>query len=155
MGRKVARAVITAPVAKLNDEIEKLYAPSDSLFGKSWHLKNTGQTGGKVGIDINVTAAWDDYTGEGIKVGVYDDGIDYNHADLDGNYDASLHVVSAAGKVYDALPNALGVDGDTHGTSVAGLIAAENNGTGAVGVAFDATLTGIPILRSLGAPDML
>lgn len=155
MGRKVARAGFTAPVAKLNDEIEKSYVPSDGLFGKSWHLKNTGQTGGKAGVDINVTAAWDDYSGEGIKVGVYDDGIDYNHADLDDNYDASLHVVSASGKVYDALPTALSAGGDTHGTSVAGLIAAENNGTGAIGVAFDATLTGVPILRSTGAPDML
>lgn len=155
MGRKIGRAVSAAPVAKLTDDIEKLYTPSDGLFGKSWHLKNSGQTGGKAGVDINVTAVWDDYTGDGIKVGVYDDGIDYTHADLDDNYDSSLHVVSASGTVYDALPNALSAGGDTHGTSVAGLIAAENNGTGAVGVAFDATLAGVPILRSTGAPAML
>ena len=155
MGRKVARAANAAPVEKLHLEIEKLYTPSDGLFGKSWHLKNTGQTGGKAGIDINVTAAWDDYTGKGVKVGVYDDGIDYRHADLDGNYDAALHVADAAGRIFDAAPLALSAGGDTHGTAVAGLIAAENNGSGAVGVAFGSTIAGVPILRSTGAPDML
>lgn len=154
MGRKITGAAKAAPVAKLGD-IEKFYTPTDGLFGKSWHLKNTGQTGGKSGVDINVTAVWDDYRGDGIRIGVYDDGIDYRHADLDGNYDASLQVVDASGKVYDAAPNSVAAGGDTHGTSVAGLIAAENNGTGVVGVAYESTLTGVPILRTTGAPDML
>jgi subtilisin-like proprotein convertase family protein len=155
MGRNIAGAAKAALIARLQANTEKLYTPTDGLFGKSWHLSNTGQTGGKAGVDINVTTAWDDYSGKGVSVAVYDDGIDAKHSDLDSRYDASLHVVGATGQIYDAVPTALGTGGDTHGTSVAGLIAAENNGSGAVGVAFGSTITGVAILRSTGAPDML
>merc|ERR1712123_357111 len=32
--------------------------PSDPLFPYQWYLKNTGQNGGKVRLDLNVEAAW-------------------------------------------------------------------------------------------------
>ena len=64
------------------------YMPTDSLVSSQWHLNNTGQTGGTAGIDINVSAVWDDYTGAGVSVAVYDDGVDFTHSDLDGNYDS-------------------------------------------------------------------
>lgn len=126
-----------------------LYVPTDSLMSSQWHLKNTGQSGGTAGIDINVSAVWDDYTGAGVSIGIYDDGVDFTHSDLDDNYDASQHLV-IGGTTYSATPGT-----GYHGTAVAGLIAAENNGTGAVGVAYDASITGVPILRSSGAPDLL
>src|SRR3712207_7949527 len=91
--------------------------PADSLFAGQWHLKNSGQTGGTAGIDLNVTGLWDDYSGAGVAVGVYDDGIDYAHADLDGSYDASRHLV-IGGVAYDARPANTGsyrAGGDTHG----------------------------------------
>jgi subtilisin-like proprotein convertase family protein len=51
-------------------------------FSDQWHLKNTGQTGGTIGADANVEEAWNlGYTGEGIVVGVVDDGIQF-HQDL-------------------------------------------------------------------------
>jgi len=125
------------------------YVPTDSLFSSQWHLKNTGQTGGTAGIDINVTPVWDDYTGAGVSVAVYDDGVDFTHSDLDGNYDASQHLV-IGGTTYSAMPTT-----GYHGTAVAGLIAAENNGSGSVGVAYHADITGVPILRSSNAPDLL
>jgi hypothetical protein len=70
--------------------ITRYFIPSDALFSDQWHLNNTGQLGGTPGIDINVTAVWDDYTGAGIRVGVVDDGVEYTHHDLDANYDPSL-----------------------------------------------------------------
>ena len=128
---------------------EPFYMPSDGMVSSQWHLKNTGQTGGTPGIDINVTAVWDDYTGAGVTVGVFDDGVDYTHADLNDNYDASQHVV-INGYTYDAMPT-----NGYHGTAVAGLIAAENNGTGTVGVAYGATITGVPILQTVMAPQQI
>ena len=46
-----------------------------------------GQAGGKVGLDLNVQAAWDrGYTGKGITTAIMDDGIDYLHPDLFNNF---------------------------------------------------------------------
>jgi len=87
---------------------------------------------------INVFGAWDDYSGAGVTVGVFDDGVDYNHEDLDGNYDSSLDLAG-----WDPFPN---TNDAAHGTSVAGLIAAEaGNNRGGVGVAHGATLGAVDI----------
>ena len=125
------------PLARRTDDI-----PSDNLFGDQWHLQNTGQSGGIAGIDLNVTGVWDDYTGAGITIAVYDDSVQFTHHDLDDNYDASQHIV-LGGDLHDPSPNG---GADIHGTAVAGIIAAENNGTGTVGVAYDATLVGVDAL---------
>ena len=49
---------------------EPFYMPSDGMVSSQWHLKNTGQSGGTAGIDINVSAVWDDYTGAGVSIAV-------------------------------------------------------------------------------------
>jgi subtilisin family serine protease len=119
------------------------YAPSDPLFPQQWHLFDAEG----VDMDINVTRAWLDYTGRGVRVGVYDDAVEYRHPDLDGNYDASLHF-RYGGVAIDPAPTGM----LHHGTQVAGLIGAEQNGIGGVGVAFNASLTAVPIY-GLIAPD--
>ena len=83
------------------------------------------------GIFGDIETIWNEFTGSGVNVGVYDDGVQYAHHDLDGNYDASLHVVDDLGNTVDPYPNL--TSNDSHGTAVAGLIAAEANGTGTVG----------------------
>ncbi|MBB97277.1 MAG: furin [Rhodobacteraceae bacterium] len=113
--------------------------PSDDLFPNQWHLQNTGQSGGDAGVDLNVTSVWDDYTGAGVTVGIWDDGVQYTHHDLDDNYDTNLHIV-VGGVTHDPLPQSFQ---SAHGTAVAGVIAAENNGEGTVGVAYDATIAGV------------
>ncbi len=133
----VARA---APTMAAVAGPEVFLIPSDGLFASQWHLLNTGQGGGQAGIDINVTGVWDDYTGAGVVVGVVDDGVQYTHPDLDGNYDTALDY-DYGGNDSDAAPGA----SDYHGTAVGGLIAAERDGTGTVGVAYDATITGFRI----------
>jgi subtilisin-like proprotein convertase family protein len=110
--------------------------PNDPLFASQWHFELIG----------DIEAIWEDYTGDGVSVGVFDDALEYDHQDLDGNYDASLHF-EYDGEVYDAVPRSFR---DRHGTSVAGIIASEaNNGTGGTGVAFDASLTGVPLLTTI------
>jgi len=53
--------------------------PTDTYFSQQWGLTN--KTAG-----INVANAWQNYTGIGVKVGVIDDGFDYNHTDLSQHY---------------------------------------------------------------------
>lgn len=112
---------------------------NDPLFNRQWHLHNTAQTGGTPGMDLNVLPVWNDYTGRGVRVGVVDDGINYTHRDLNDNYDGSVDFDVAQG-IDDATPFH---ESDNHGTAVAGIIAAEANGEGGVGVAFGATISGI------------
>jgi subtilisin-like proprotein convertase family protein len=113
---------VQGPSADAND------LPTDPNFG--WHLDA-----------IDIYGAWEDYTGEGVTVGVIDEGINYNHVDLDGNYNTAID--------WDARDNDDDADSttssDDHGTKVAGVIAAEANGTGAVGVAYNADLAGFRI----------
>ncbi len=111
------------------------YVPSDNLYSSQWHLTDPN-------LGINVQNLWDQYTGAGVSVGVYDEGIQSNHHDLNGNYDASAHV-----EIFDTINNGGVCDAfyDIHATAVAGLIAAENDGVGTVGVAFNADVTGVQI----------
>lgn len=125
--------------------IERHFAPADPLFGNQWHLLNTGQNGAVPGVDINVTRVWDEFTGRGVKVGIWDDGIQYTHPDLVANYDTGLHIL-INGVPHDPFPAS---PDSEHGTAVAGLIAAANNGIGGVGVAFGATIAGVDMFFDL------
>ena len=63
--------------------------PTDPLFPYQWYLKNTGQNGGKVRLDLNVEAAWaQGVTGYNVTTAIMDDGVDYMHPDLINNYNA-------------------------------------------------------------------
>ncbi len=114
----------------------------DPLYGCQWHLKNTGQYGDGAGFDINVETAWETTLGEGINVLVVDLGLDYLHPDLRGyeyTGDTSMGHYDSTG---------LGVrnhKGATHGTPVAGIIAARDNDIGGRGVAPRATVYGYTI----------
>lgn len=114
-----------------------MVAINDQLFSSQWHFALLG----------NIQRIWDDYTGAGVHVGVYDDGIQYTHPDLAANYDASRHF-RYGNITYDPAPITLtGANPDAHGTSVAGIIgAAANNGIGGTGVAFGASITGVNFL---------
>jgi len=108
------------------------FVPGDSGFSLQWHLQNTAPGG----VDLNVVPVWDDYTGNGVVVGVVDDGIHYNHLDLSPNYRNDIDW-DARGNDNDSIAES----GDSHGTAVSGVIAAEEDNSGLVGVAFDADLT--------------
>jgi subtilisin-like proprotein convertase family protein len=103
-------------------------APTDPLYAQQWHL--TGAWG------INLGNLWDEFTGNGVVVAVHDQGIAFNHTDLDGNLDTAHSFNAATGGAGGAPVTA----DDNHGTAVAGIIAAERNGTGVVGIAYGATL---------------
>ncbi|WP_233289464.1 S8 family serine peptidase [Kitasatospora sp. MBT63] len=83
---------------------------------------------------IKADQAWAVTTGSAaVKVGVLDTGVDDQHQDLAPNFDAADSASCAYGKA-DTRTGAWR-DVDTHGTHVAGTIAAAKNGKGVVGVA--------------------
>ena len=49
-------------------QISPAYIPNDTYFGTQWHLNDTSG----FDADINVTSVWDDYTGNGVVVGIID-----------------------------------------------------------------------------------
>lgn len=76
-------------------------------------------------------------TGKGIKVGILDTGIDYNHEDLKGNYRGGYNFVGN---------NNNPMDDNGHGSHVAGIVGAEDNDIGVVGVAPQAYLYSVKVL---------
>lgn len=140
-------------------------APNDPDYGKLWGLKNTGQTiaspvyatnnPGTAGFDMNAEAAWDLHTDcRGVVVAVIDTGINYTHEDLAANmWDGSGAGFPNHG--YDFVDNdddPIASDGESHGTHVAGTIAAVgNNGTGSTGVCWQAEIMSVRVLGAGGS----
>ncbi len=85
---------------------------------------------------------WNEFSGAGVHVAVYDDGVEVGHEDLDDNYDATAELVDDQG---NPLPPTPVLPTDARGTAGAGIIGAELNGIGGVGVAWGVTLTGVRI----------
>ena len=139
--------------------------PDDTEFDQLWGLHNTGQTGGTSDADIDAPEAWDITTGNGQVVGVIDSGVDYTHPDLVNNIwinpgeiagngiddDGNGYIDDVHG--YDFVNN----DGDpmddnSHGTHVAGTIAAEgNNDLGVIGVAPNTQIMALKFLDDSGS----
>lgn len=93
---------------------------------------------------INDIPVWNDYTGRGVKVAVFDDGFNYTHSELAVNYRMDLDW-----DVRDEDADALNIPADYHGTYVSQMIVGDDNGAKGLGVAFDAALIGIR--RGFGA----
>ncbi|MEX0326021.1 MAG: S8 family serine peptidase [Puniceicoccaceae bacterium] len=127
----------------------KAFNPTDPLFPDQWHLENAGQSGGVPFADARVRPAWDrGLSGAGVVIAIVDEGTQYTHPDLQGNY------LAGSGYDYnddDSDPSPSGVD-DRHGTAVAGISLADANGIGGLGIAYDAKL--VP-LRLIAGPYAL
>ena len=113
---------------------------NDQHFGVQWGLKNTGQSGGRSGVDINICNAWQLSTGHNVIVAVVDNGLDFDnpHPDLRENILFNLSFDTESGTSPQRLPppRAGYIAPGSHGTSVAGIIAAvKNNDIGIAGVA--------------------
>lgn len=81
--------------------------------------------------------------GPGVDVAVIDTGIDLDHPDLAANIVGGTNCSKGSRSAYD--------DGNGHGTHVAGVIAAADNGAGVVGVAPDADLWAVRVLDNGGS----
>ncbi len=119
--------------AVLSDELPE---PNDPYYAsRQWNLRM-----------INAAYAWaTGATGEGVRVGVIDSGVESTHDDLSAHVTTGYNVINNS---YDTEP-----DGNRHGTFVSGIIAAEtNNGIGIAGCS-DATI--VPIKAFSGSKTSL
>ena len=142
-----------APEAVSATAPETAALPADPLFASEWWLRNTGQSGGTPGKDIDVAAAWTVATGAGVTIVVNDTGIDYSNPDIAPNYDA-VTSQSLDAPTNDGYPhNSDNLTGTAlsdlaHGTWVAGLIAAADDNVGIVGVAYNATVSAFRLIET-------
>jgi subtilisin-like proprotein convertase family protein len=110
--------------------------PTDDLFQHQWYLYST-----------KVPYAWAHATGKGIKVAVFDQGIDASNPDLAPNDAVTLGRTTLSLQAGGAPVQTT----DNHGTEVAGVIAAARDGHGIVGVAYDAQLVSLYTPASYGS----
>jgi subtilisin family serine protease len=147
------------------------FAEERALEDRATFAARSGGAGGanaaappKAGVDrfadlqwgmkmIGASQAHATATGEGVKVGIIDTGIDGSHLDLAANFDAALSrnfttdIPEIDGSCEDepdhSCSDPANVDEGGHGTHVAGIVAAAANGIGVEGVAPDATLVNL------------
>lgn len=136
----------------LSTEVRPTTMPfNDPRLPNQWHYNNTGMLGTSVaGADINLFEAWNIITGnQNVTVAIIDGGIDYTHEDLEANVrrnQAELNGVAGQdddgnGYIDDIhgwnfCTNSKDIYPHSHGTHVAGTVAAvNNNGIGVCGIA--------------------
>lgn len=143
-----------------------LYAEPDHIYRSLAQEASWGYTAVNADDALTTNSA----TGSGIKVAVVDTGVDYEHVDLDANnwvntgetaddgldndgngYVDDKYGYDFIGSLYTAVtPDSDPQDEAGHGTHVAGIIAAENNTVGVIGVAPSATYMPVKVLDAGG-----
>lgn len=125
----------TGEYACKSGETEPLYALQWALnYAKSFFMNNSDPQAFGGGLDLNVEPVHRmGYKGQGVKVLVVDEGVDLENEDLKPNADYSMSWNFRTNN-NDPMPRQLEGDG-AHGTNVAGIIGAAQNGKGVMGIA--------------------
>ncbi|WP_010676957.1 S8 family serine peptidase [Bacillus timonensis] len=131
----VASATVPSEtVNELEDNPDIVAVEDDVLL--SIHQQNADW-----GIEtVRTPSAWKaNYSGKGVKIAIIDTGIDLEHQDLKLAGGASF--VSYTDSFHDD---------EGHGTHVAGIIGAQNNSIGSIGIAYNSSLFAVKVLDSNG-----
>ncbi|HEU4564352.1 MAG TPA: S8 family serine peptidase [Gemmatimonadaceae bacterium] len=93
---------------------------------------------------VHAPEAWEmGASGRGVRVAILDGGIHSTHVDLAANLDVARSRSFVPGQPFNA-----DVGTFWHGTHVAGIVAAGDNGIGTIGIAPSATLVGVKVLHN-------
>src|SRR5262245_4561092 len=116
------------------EPVAEAVTPGDeTFFPLQWNL-----------TAVEAPAAWAaGCTGRGARVAIVDGGIHSTHVDLAANLDAACSASFVPGFAFDQDTGTF-----WHGTHVAGIVAAADNGTGTIGVAPEATIVGVKVLHN-------
>ncbi|MDR0304228.1 MAG: S8 family serine peptidase [Chitinispirillales bacterium] len=109
------------PTEKRDTTPNEEYEEYDEYFKHQWHLNAQC-------FSINIIPAWEITKGAGVKVAILDDGIQKNHEDFE-----NIKVYNILDQSDNCEPTAKTIY--SHGTAVAGVLAARQNGIGTIGVA--------------------
>ncbi len=123
-----------AEVKKLQQRKEITYVEKDAPVHAMGQVVDWGVK------TIGAEAAWNNgLTGKGVKIAILDTGVESSHPDLAIKEGKSfVHYTTSSN------------DDNGHGTHVAGIIGAQQNDEGTVGVAYDATLYAAKVLDENG-----
>lgn len=116
---------------------------NDPLLSQQWHYKDSRTPT----ASINVEPVWKSFTtgSDQVIVGVIDGGIDLSHEDLAANC-----IGGGTNGSRNFVDGSFNITADTHGTHVAGTIAAvNNNGKGVSGIAGGDSANGVKGVRLL------
>ncbi|RBI63519.1 peptidase S8/S53 subtilisin kexin sedolisin [halophilic archaeon] len=119
---------LTLDAPKLEEKAET--TTDEDLYSLQWDKQVT-----------DVPEAHTTATGEGTRIAIIDTGVDFDHPDLAANVNEELSKLFRYGEVSDDAQDVYG-----HGTHVAGIAAASDDGTtGVVGTAPDAEIVSLRV----------
>jgi subtilisin len=133
--RAISSKLSTIEIEKLKKDPDIKYIEPDAKGYITYQSVPWGVT------RINATPVHSIYKGAGVLVAVIDTGIDQLHPDLFNNYNGGFDYVNE-----DSDP----ADDNGHGTHVSGIIAAEDNDIGVIGVAPEAKINAMKAFDSNG-----
>jgi subtilisin family serine protease len=128
------------------------YEAQNTAFGAAFGNMNALYTSIVPAADINITEAWKLSRGEGVRVAVYDDGVDVNHEDIKENLILAWNIDTNSSDVSNTSSDG---NHSLHGNHCAGFITASLNGVGTVGVAPSAQLIAIKQTQTDDAKTIL
>lgn len=119
--------------AELTDEVNPMsIGDNETFFGYQWNMDA-----------IDAPEAWDaGYTGQGAMVFILDNGIDADNPELAPNLNTALSTSFVPDENFYIRNGRF----SHHGTHVAGIIAAADNGFGVIGVAPHAEIVAVKVL---------
>jgi len=121
-----------------SDKVIAEFSGSDPLYGQQWALKK-----------IRANQVWEEgISGQGVTVAVLDTGIDYNCPDFSDS--TQSNIVAGYNAITRSTTKESTQDDHGHGTSVAGVIAALNNDSGVVGIAYNAKIMPVKVMDKDG-----
>jgi subtilisin len=127
-------------IGKMKKDSRIKYIVNDTVFSaadeysSSWGIPYIGS---QLVVSQNINGA-------GVKIAVLDTGIDYNHPDLSNSYKGGYDFINNDSDPWD--DNCQSYFKTCHGTHVSGIIGAEHNDKGIVGVAPGASIYAVKVL---------